>query len=187
MNITRNNLVIGLWVAYGQDEDGLQTSDVPSYPCDAGGAGEQWPSNSEVTKRPRYAQFSQTATQNWTGTSFSAHTFIPHTMGTACPNNASYINSDIYTGAPSIGAFGRIGYHSTINISEPRWQMLLLGQPGSGSGTQTNPINLAVGGFIMGNEVRDGTIGLGMINYGNDDTLLANTWYQSYVSIQTNF
>jgi hypothetical protein len=187
VNVVKNNLVIGLWVAYGQDVDNLQTTDNPPYVCDAGGPGEQWPPDSYVTKRPRYGQFSQTAIQNWTGTNWAAYSFIPHTLGPACPDNANYFNYDIYTpGAPTIGSFIRFGYHPTIDISEPRWQMLLLGAPNTGSGTQTDPINLVVGSMLMGNERRDGTVGGGIIG-SNEQTLEANKWYQVYVSVQTNF
>ena len=177
VNVTKNNFVMGLWVSYAQDIDNTA--------CDAGGPGEQWPSSSEVVSRPLYAQFSETAYQNWVNPPvyYPPNTFIPLALAPACSPG---FNWHAVASTGGIGTWMRMGSHPTIDISQRRWQMILQAQPGTGSGDYYDPINLRVDTMVIGNEQYDGSVGGGFIDVGTQ-SLLANKWYQVYVSISTNF
>lgn len=180
---TKNNTVVGFSSSYAQDMDG-KTSPNGLINCDAGGAGEQWPSEDKITKRARYVQSSLTLINNLDDSQYPPNTFVQHVLGPTCPD--VFANRDIYALGPQPGSWIRWGYSPTIDRSETRWQMINLGNPALGSGTNADPWNIQLGTILFGNETHDGTVG-GVVMQQEEQVLQAGKWYQVYVAVSTNF
>jgi hypothetical protein len=180
-DVVKNNIDTFMWAAYGQDEDDTA--------CDAGGMGDQWPPEVDITKRPQWAQFSQWTYDNYkaypvgTYTSHAPSEYVQLALGPACQGANNW---DVFTqGPPQSGSWLRFGVSPMLDPSEPQWQSTLLGAPDTGSGTEADPINIRLTNCLVGNEVRDGTIVAGCFGLYDDFTIHANTWYQMVVEFRT--
>jgi hypothetical protein len=183
VNATITNAFQGWWTAYAQDEDGTA--------CDAGGAGEQWPSASQITLQPLYAQSNQIVRDAESGLAYAPHAFVQLQIDSACPADDSNRTLFVDGGLPGVqlGDFMRWGADPTIAASKPRWQLLNLGAPGTGSGTSGDPEMLRMRSMWFANERGDGSVGggIGKGGPGEEVLLIAGRWYRMYVSMQTNF
>jgi hypothetical protein len=104
-----------------------------------------------------------------------------------CGANNYGINALHSSGLP-IGTWLRAFSSSTGDVSQPRWQVILLDSPGAGDGSTANPYRVPITLFGFWNETHDGTVGLGYFHgTGNEYPLVASKWYRLYVSISTNF
>ncbi|MDP9192675.1 MAG: hypothetical protein M3P06_13325 [Acidobacteriota bacterium] len=174
-NVNLTNLYVYLWASYAQQ-------DLDGTSCDVA-AGEQWPSTSHVTKPPMYAQASGTLTRNWDNASYSSGSIAPMVLGSACGDD---YNHDIYMTSPGDGSWLRWGASSTLSSSEPRFQLLNLGVPGSGSGTYSDPYRPQMGSMVFAHERSDATLGAGILKH-ESYSLQGNKWYQIYFGFRSNY
>jgi hypothetical protein len=178
-NVTSNNIYGAFWVAYAQNEDNTA--------CDVG-AGVQWPPTTSETLPPRYVQSSSTLTAGWDGATYTPNTITQlQVPSSGCGANNYGVNALHSTGLP-VGTWLRAFSSPTGDVSQPRWQVILLDSPGAGDGSSINPYRVPITLFGFWNETHDGTVGLGYFHgTGNEYPLVASKWYRLYVSISTNF
>jgi hypothetical protein len=186
VTVWSTNINAGMWIGYAQDEDDTL--------CDAGGFGQQWPSQSQLTLPPRTVQSNRTLFLRYpydTVHAANQYLTLPVKTEETCVTVPYHYNINYEAfedaGLPQ-GTWLRAGSSSTIDASQPRWQLILLDVPGTGAGTSTNPIRVPMRILGFGNETHDGQVGAGL-THGVDVRyqLLANTWYQMYFQMQTKF
>jgi hypothetical protein len=181
VNMQTDNIFIYVWTSYsGLDLDGTN--------CDAGGSGSQWPSASSVTGKPMYAQGMTQMKQGWNQSQYWAPSaIVPMVLGNPCraPGES---NSDIWLDRPVNGTWLRWGATSNFATSSPRFQLINLGTPDTGTGTRSDPRRLNMRSMVFAEERLDGTLGAGIIKDEDQDTdLVAGTWYEMMFTFRTNF
>jgi hypothetical protein len=177
--VTAHNIYSYIWSSYtGNDLDGTA--------CDPSSVGSQYPSSSEVTKQPRYASARDGLQNNWDFTIVGDSVWMPMVMRSPCPGSEDPYNDDMWSAQPGLGSWIRWGYDNSLDKTNPRFQVINLTTPNTGSGTLSDPISIPMASLTFAHERHDETLGMGIIKQ-ETTTLAANTWYQVYYSFSTSF
>ena len=166
-----NNIFITLWVGYMQDID---DSD-----CDVA-SGSQWPDT--VYGANLYSRSSLPLALSFPPGAAAAGTVVEMEPGEICSGNnvsmQSYPHYEVEKG--SWIAFGE---SPDVGLGAPRLRFTVLDEPGAGTGSYEDPHRVAWQSTYTWNEVRDGTIGIGVTRgpFGNPAKFLTlePEWYRS--------
>jgi hypothetical protein len=111
---------------------------------------------------------------------------MPMVMRSPCPGPEDPYNDDMWSVQPGLGSWIRWGYDNSLDKTNPRFQVINLTTPNTGSGTLADPISIPMASLTFAHERHDETLGMGIIKQ-ETTTLAANTWYQVYYSFSTSF
>lgn len=183
VTITADNVFIYFWSSYtGLDLDGTD--------CDAGGAGSQWPHSSLVTNKPMYGMSgTDTLFRNFQGGGmYPPHTIVPIVLGEPC-RPVDGPNTDIWLYTPVNGSYIRWGADPNLSPVLPRFQIINLGTPNTGTGVRSDPYRIQMGSMNFSEERRDGTLGGGILKLDppNTFTFQGGKWYEMMFAFGSSF
>ncbi|HEV7484817.1 MAG TPA: hypothetical protein VGQ65_03980 [Thermoanaerobaculia bacterium] len=181
VTVTAHDIYSYIWSSYsGNDLDGTG--------CDPYTVGSQYPSSTEVTKQPMYASARDGLQNNWNFNIVGDSVWMPMVMRPPCPpaGDPDPYNDDMWSANPGLGSWIRWGVDDFLDSTNPRFQLINLATPNTGSGTLLDPISMPLGSLLFSHERHDETLGVG-IGLAPSYTLVANQWYQIYYSFSTSF
>ncbi|MBI4063805.1 MAG: hypothetical protein HY401_05835 [Elusimicrobia bacterium] len=191
------NIYVYYWTAYEEDMDDPDEAMRPlPESCDAGRFGNQFPD--QVYGQPIYVQSNERLLPNGVSvdSSLPPGSVARLLFGLRCPpyNGGNYQNYDIDTYPPEIvrsGSWIRLGEElagpNSLSFNAPNWQLTLLSEPTTGTGTEQEPEKISWNRLLAWVENRDGTIGFGFgSGPGVDNWLRAGRWYGVRYSLKAN-